>query len=373
MASIVVSPEKPLAKTAVRVTFASLEATTNHVELFATSAPLGSQLRAQIDSETSGRHLVFNGPSSARYDFTPDKGGVYGFLVQEVSRGEAKANVFQGDRAGAANPTLNAQSSVSVHVGEKLRLKLGQQPDECELVACVWGNTITATTVEFYGFGSPALENPTSLRAESAALNAALVAAVGGLSGISVDTALGSIAADFVTTRNGYNTHVAKTTSSIHDNSDELRRLGSGYVADDPIAAETSINALRQRFVEHISTMFSLEPPAVPDPGDPLNPPLETHDSPDGKAAFMFSGAASSTQSHFAALADMIVALEIHKANTGSHSVADDDSVTIASPLLNVHCAWFRALRLAAPQIPIERNSGAAKLEQLGGFTIDEQ
>jgi hypothetical protein len=357
MTALSASPDLPLAGSQIRVSFTGTDSATTHIRLYATDAPVGSEIYEALQKTEAGEIVKFNAKKTATWLFEPDKGGKYSFRIQEVVEGNSSASRFDGDTIGASSPVLGASTSDYVSVGEAMTFTLGQSPDTADLKLCIWDDTVRETTLSTHGFPSPVIESHSSIRAEAAALNSTLRSLVIGLKDDTANTIVGGLDADFLLVKAAVNAHLA-ATGSIHSNTDTLRALGDGYGADTDSAAEQSINALRQALSDHMGAILNT-----------ATTPVTTHDSADGKSAAQFSGASQGRSTHYLALADTIVTLESHKANTGAHGAADAaPTVTGISVLLQICAAWWRAMRLTSPLAPSGRNTGAATLEQLGGF-----
>ena len=360
MPTLTTSPVYPVPGQKVQVTFSALNAATTHVVLTPLLAPVDSELREQIDQHGARVEPVFNELATNRFDFEPDKGGVYTFTLREEQRSLERSKRHEKDTQGSPNPTVVATSTVTISIGEELTLQVGTGEDVTTLRLFVWGDSIRATTLEQHGIATPVLDEPQSQAAENAAIDSSVVSALEALSGQTATTVLGSFNSDFEAVRDNCNTHFSSAV--YHTNSDALRSLGDAYTADSIVAAEKSVNELWARLNDHMLNVTNLD--------DSVDPPFPaTHQEPDGTTYLITQGASSTRASQYMALADILVALEVHKDVSDAH-LTDDSSASVAgSLLLQVFSAYVRALRASSPASPPEQNSARALLVHFGGFT----
>lgn len=361
MATLVPAPDYPIPGQDCSITFAGLVAGTNQVQVNATLAPAGSELRRRIDAARGEVVDVYSGSAADPWRFKPDKGGVYTFDLLEFEVQSSSGALFQGDPGGAPRPVLKTTTTVALYVGERLSLKLGEPPHQCDLVVFVWNNTVRATSVPVQGVATPALENPSSPAAASATYDPTLIGLVASLDNDSAASILGTFPDDFAAVATAWNTHVANGTA--HNNADTRHPISSGWGATTIKGAPAAINELRRLMASH---MGSLTIPAA----DPTDPPVTIHDAVDGRTVFQSAGCQEGRGSQYFALADAMVRLAEHKALASPvHNSADAGAAPTVGTLVAIAARYITALRLTSPTLPPSRNPGAASLEQFGGFT----
>lgn len=355
-ASISPTPTYPIPGERVEISFAGLNAATNAVQLFAVTAPAGSALDTRIKESTKNRVRVFDGDTATKWIFEPDKGGVYTFTLEELTRVSPSLGMFAGDLGGTSSPTAVATTIVTLSVGQKLTHQLGTSQDSAELVVFIWGDYVRATTLPVHGIASPAIINPSSATAAAAIEATDVVAAIAALIDIDAGSILGSVATVFASLRDAYQAHALNATH--HNVDDDVNTIGDGFVATSPKAAENSINELRRQLAAH------MENPT--DSGGTTRP----HDAVDGANAFMTSGASTDAATHYAALVDAWIVYSGHIA-TGSpvHNSADvTNTAPTLSPLMTLHRRFFEAIADQSPSPPAATNAGVTTLAQRAGF-----
>lgn len=365
MPSLTLAPTYSLPNREVRLRPAGLNSSTNKVELYWAAAPEGSEQKALIDKGT-GRQLAFQGSEDEEWRFTPSVPGVYVLQLDEYLIRERAVSVFQNDPRGAPAPTLLASTTVTIPIGEKMTMAVGEDPNSATLIVYVWQDTIRRTTVQLQGEASPTLERAQNQSATSAAIAPSVVAKVDALIDQTASTVIGTFSNDFEAIRAAVASHMSNT--SAHTSSDVLRALGSAYTANSPMAAKSAINALRQSFFQHIQAKYALDSENVS--YDPMSPPTPSvvHSQVDGTTVFLTSGAGDSRSSQYLALADLYIALSTHKGLSSVHTGVDANPIGSTSPLLNIFIEFLSAANTTSPTPPSYRNAGAALLEQLGGF-----
>jgi hypothetical protein len=359
MAALAASPERPIPRQTVKITFTGLASGTNQVRVFAVAAPEGSEVRQQMDRATADRPRLHEGPVDVPWDFTPDRGGVYRFLVEELQVQSASRAMFQGDPAGAPQTEILATSTVVLRVGQRLQLPLGVSPNTAQLRVFVWGDTIRPTTVAVHGEATPAVVSPTTLTATNAASATDVLTAVAALANETADDVIGNPASVFSSLRTAYAAHIANATP--HAAADTHNTIGAGYAASNPSALIRAINRLRQQLRGHQDNLV--------DRSDPESTPTAPHTSPDGINQYLTAGAADAA-SAIPALVDAWMVYEAHRVTLSSvHSSADTTNTGPAlSPLMTVHRRFFEALTATTPTVPPSINEGVSTLAQLGGF-----
>lgn len=357
MAAVLVpAPTYPLPGQRCSISFTGLAIGTTKIQLNATNAPDGSAIKGRINAARGEVVNEYSGKSSEPWLFTPDIGGVYTFDLIELQETPASGIQFAGDTSSAPNPTITQQGTVVLYVGEKMTLKLGENPHQCDLIVHVWNDTVRRTTIELHGIESPKLDSPKSPAAASAVYDATLLGLVDALVDVTVATILGTFSADFTAVHTAYNAHVGDNV--VHNNADTDNDLETAWNAYNSKSAAASINELRRRLGVHIGTKTLLDGTTT------------THDSIEGTSVFQSSGATDSRASQYFALADAYLRLEAHKVlGAPVHNSSDTDPAASVGPLTEICIQYITALQASSPTLPPARNSGAARLEQFGGFT----
>jgi len=361
MATLVPAPEYPIPSQDVSITFTGLVAGTNQIQVNATMAPTGSEIRRRIDAARGQVVDVYSGSATVPWKFKSDKGGVYTFELLEFVVRPSSGAMFAGDPAGSPQPVLQTKTTVLLYVGERLTLKMGEAPHQLDLVVFVWNDTVRATSVPVHGVATPALENPTSPAAASAKYDAPLLILVDALDGDLASSVLGTFATDFANVATAWNAHLANATA--HNNADTLRPIAAGWSAATIKGAPAAISELRRLMTAH---MGSLTIPAA----DPVDPPVPIHDAIDGTTVFQSAGCQEGRASQYFALADAVARLAEHKAiGAPVHNSVDAGAAPTIGALTTIMARYITALRLTSPTPPPARNPGASTLEQFGGFT----
>lgn len=352
-ASIISEPAYPVQGQLCKITFDGLHADTNFVRLFPVSAPIGSKLREALDAAKGQLAEVHSGASGLPWNFTPDKGGVYTFKLDETATQPSSGSLFENDPTGAPQPTPTQSGSVVLYVGQKLEMTLGASPNEVTLRLFVWNDTIRSTTVAVHGEDTPALVNATSVLAENASYDTSVLDAVAALDGLTATAAAGTLPADFLTARGLYIAHASNTTA--HTNNDDVNALSTGWTAANTKAAEEAIRSLRFAIDSHTKQLTDVADATV-------------HPIIDGTTAFVSNGANDEPQTQFFALADAIVRIQQHAALSGTHASVVAIADQSVGPLTALCIALIEALQDQTPTIPTAKNPGAARLGQLAGF-----
>jgi len=359
MATLLSRPLRPIPGRPVEITFSGLDAGTTHVRVYAVAAPAGSAVRQRIDQATKERPILHEGPVETPWSFTPDRGGVYRFFVEEIKQTPSSGALFQHDPAGAEKPEILATSNVLLQVGQRMQHTLGTGRDTAQLRVYVWGSTVYATNVAEHGEATPAVVLPTSQTAANAAADSDVVTAVADLAGKTAATIVGNPASVFASLRSAYAAHIANNT--VHDAKDEFNTVGAGYAGTNAAALRNAINVLRQKLRGHQDNLV--------DRKDPENIPPEPHDNIDGSNHFLVAGAAD-VASAIPALVDCWLTYEGHrKLGAPVHNSADNTNVGPSlSPLMTVHRRFLEALFSHTPNTPPDTNEGVSALSQLAGF-----
>jgi hypothetical protein len=136
-------PAYPPPNWETRVTFTLTESNTNWVRVWVTAAPEGSELRAKLDAKAAlNRFEVYAGPGGANalWKQTFGVGGKYTLVAQEYTRGATEfGGGYQNDARGAQTETkVGAESTLSLHIGQRLTSTISAGADSVDLALWVW-------------------------------------------------------------------------------------------------------------------------------------------------------------------------------------------------------------------------------------------
>lgn len=367
MPSLTLAPSLPIPETKVKVSFSGLNSATNYVRLIPKIAPEGSGIariidQAELDSTTPAP--VFEGKSAAEWDASFEVGGIYTFRLFEETRSTVSAR-FDGDTQGAANPSPVADSDVTIVVGTKLTLQVGQQPHTATVTVFAWGDYVRPTTIGEHGIVTPKIESTSSPEAIAAVNTSAVISAVAALSNATFTTILGDLQTTvwgpLVTAFNG---HIA--TTPRHTSADPYSTISAGLSVSTPQRREKAINEFIRLLGNHMNST------TVPDPsGDQSDPPLTIHGAKDGVSVQLILGTGRNTAEQYSALADASLSFSEHvDADSPIHGGSASAYVIPTTPLFAIHLEFQRVLRSASPTIPSEVSGAVARLTTAGGFTV---
>src|SRR5690606_24187246 len=154
---------------------------------------VGSDLQNQLDTKAATRIPVLEGDTGRPHVFQPDRGGVFTFVVQELTKG---ANTYGGGYQGAPgthrSETIIGESTVTITVGQRLTCRVGRPGDQARLAVHVWGDSIRPTTVQTHGEKTPAITDANSARARTAIETTTVRAALEALTDETAADVLGS-------------------------------------------------------------------------------------------------------------------------------------------------------------------------------------
>lgn len=373
--SMTASPARPLPRRDVQLT---LEATTgNYFKLLCTSAPPGSELQKQLDTKAATRVPVLEGDTGRPYVFRPDRGGVFTFVVQELTKG---ASTYGGGYQGATDThpseTIIGETTVTLTVGQRLTCRIGLPPDTATLVLFVWGDTIRKTTRQEHGEASPAIIEPASDRAKWAIEVPAVQTALAALVDMTAAAALGSFAAvttalvDAFTAHLSHAGHAAPDTYNALDSS--YRNPGTSH------GFQLILPAIQRHIDRHTRTDHGGYLDTGPDPDEWIPAGTGTGDwhAPSGSVVADWTNlpaqtSASGQTEALMILADLWHSYEEHRQSTAVHTTADttNDAGTLPA-LLELFRTFIAETRSGSPTVPSTANSGAMLLMQVGAVEV---
>lgn len=373
MTTLAVLPTYPIPGAQFAASFTLTESGTNYVRVWCTAAPDGSELDKKLDetAASSPRVLVYEGDGTTAAKDMPwraklDKGGVYTLVAQEYTKGTGFGGGYQDDdRANLEETKVGSEATLSLYIGQRFTSTVGTNPDTAKLVFWVFNNTIRQTTLALHGESTPAVTNPATARAKTAATCAAVAAELSPLIGMAVSTALATSSldvtlADFITR---FNAHIARTTGSTHANADADNAIVTDLAGmPTPTSLPSFVNEALRRLRQHMtndsgsgvgSATSTYHSPGAVDTADMTNLPLvrSTSSADDGYAAF----------------ADLYRAYEAHRVNTAVHGAADNVNSLAAIPqLMQVNQRFLESLASTAPTAAPGETTAIALLKNWG-------
>jgi hypothetical protein len=352
--SFVISPPYPIPGMTARLTLSGADADANFWRASVTAAPVGSALRVRLDGSGKERVQVHESDLAVPYDLKLDKGGVYHFLIEEFTRGSsANGGGWEGSPAAAPSLDKLAESTQTLHVGERCDIKLGVAPDTATLSLFVFDETIRATSFAVHTIETPGIFSPSSQIATNAAADPLLEDALAALVDITAASAVGSIATLTDSLIESYNNHIAYLTS--HNGADTYNDVDEGCVSASPEALPEVLNLFRRKLEAHMGDT------------DGSGTAAGYHDNHDNRNKFSRAGGAGDGLSSWNAYLDLRRVFEQHLSTaSGVHNVIDvvNGPLTVIPPIPAVLNIFLSALLSATPSVPETVNTGAAYLRK---------
>ena len=357
MTTIATNPTYPVPDRDTEITI-TLTESSNFVRVWCTAAPDGSPLRDQLDKARAARLQVYanNGGSGFLWKQRFNQGGVYSFVAQEYSVNPGVGGKFEGDPTGSGDETkAGTEATLTIYVGQRFVQRMGTAQDGAELVLWLWNDSIRATRADTHGEDSPAIINPTSDRARTAAISTDVVAAVTALTDSTVTGVIGdpaTISSDFLTV---WNAHLADVTVHAATDSDNTLPVGLAS-AGNPAGLQTFVGESLRRQRRHYTNDTS----TGADTGG-------YHDVSGLKHDWTNYPVVDAADPAYAALAEQWRSYEAHRVTTSVHSATDTTNTLTALPaLLEAHRLFFAVLATAAPDTPPTQASGASVIVNYG-------
>lgn len=374
-ATVTTSPTYAVPNRPARVVFTPANGNCNFVRVWATMAPEGSAIRADIDKNKRNRALVYQGQPGATHAwrYTFEKGGAYTLVLQEYERGNGWGGGYEGDARGAPYETvLGSEQSLALNITQRMTMPLGTVEHQATLVLFVNNGLVVTTVPSVHGEASPAIVEPTSDRATAAAFDSSVTAAVVGLSGKTVQAHLLSSGTSFhlktlmSELRSAWAGHLANSGGTYHDAADSDNVMPVALappgvdLSPDHAAASCSemLRLMRQHYLN--------------DNGEGLGS-AAYHPVPDADNLPIMDGI-SDLAGAFAAVGDMRRSFTAHGANTTVHNPADSTNVVAAIStssygLAYIHELYMTALASTDATPPPGGTSAATFLVQQAGMT----
>ncbi|HEU4544343.1 MAG TPA: hypothetical protein VFR23_24645 [Jiangellaceae bacterium] len=373
MATLTTRPAVPIPGRKTSVIVDPSNATTNWIRLWCTVAPADTQIQEQISSNRLARSLVYEGPPRESYPwrYTFEKGGAYTLKLQEYIRGNAWGGGYDGDPRGAPSETKNgSEQDLTLYIAERLTQRLGFGDDTATLVVFVLNDTVVRTLEQAHGQNSPAIVEPSSERAETAASTGAIATALGTLVGASSTTLIGDPGNKIDHYIERFRSHAADAT--IHDVADDQADLFANYIGATGFEGmANAVTKLRRRYELHLLNArenVSANPEYV-NPGS-----VDLHNAGglklDLKNALLPISVSSDPATIYAGLGDFWRAYEAHRPFGGHPSADATYTLTAPVTLLLVHKEFMTSLAAATPTAGAGQSAGSAALVG-AGFEAD--
>jgi hypothetical protein len=149
------------------------------IRIWLTDAPRGSALRKKLD-ESGASRIAFDPPtvqSGKDFDFTPDRGGGYVLVLDELvydKPGGVNPNfggAYEGDPQGAKFERIQTSASTTLYVASEFTSLLGFGQDRATLHLHIANDAIVPLRKDVHGVVSPRIDLPSqpSARARLAA------------------------------------------------------------------------------------------------------------------------------------------------------------------------------------------------------------
>lgn len=356
---------------------ATVDTAANFVRLWCTDAPVGSVYRQQLDKTTTARLEITPPNAPAAGGISPgvafnaqlEVGGRYTFIGQEYTLG---ASDYGGGYSNApdaykSETKLGGEQTLYVYIGQRMTHRLGSSAyGTASLVVYAWNDTIRATTLEVHGVLSPAIINPSTPRALSAASASGVQTQLALFKDAAVTTLfpnLATLVAEMVLDipkhmKNTGGTFHKNTTTGLatpdSDNSPEIGYLSSR--CSTPVGLARAANVIYSRLLQHMH--------------NGTDGSSRYHSDTDFTNALLCDGGGSDadTSLSVAAIADIYRVYEAHRADATSHDAADGVNTlgTVLGPLLSLHKEFFAAMATLTPTTAGGTQTAVTRLNAYG-------
>ncbi len=370
MADLDYSPALPAPKRQVSVTFSLTESGSDFIRVWCTVAPTGSELDSKINSanDPRNRYQIFEGSVSQSWNFTFDKGGKYTFVAQEYLKGAGYGGGYEGDPNGAANEELiGAESTLTIHIGQRVTQPVGPAGDQSTLVLWVWDDTIRETTKAFHGEDSPCLAQlSTTPRALTALQSASVETALANLIDVNVTTAIGNVSTIVSQLVDQINEHFADSSAHLTDDTANTIRLSFSF-ATSATELPKFVNQAIQSLSAHYVNDFGAAGTGVYGPDTAaFHQPASTIVS-DRVNALVYQSVSSFGEA-YGALADIYRSAVAHALNDTVHTLTSALGLSALPKILLVHSAYCAILASTNPAVPPAQSTGVQTLISSAGF-----
>lgn len=341
----------------------------NFWRAWCTSAPLGSKLRGQIDTEVAARIETTSGGAADTPTLELDQGGAYTFACQEYTKGASTyGGGYDGSPDGFQTETkIGAESTSTIYVGQRLVTRVGAPSyGQADCVVWVFNTKIRSTTLKVHGEATPAFLSPSNERAIVACQNATALATLATLDGVTATNAIGSLDTLCGEIRTDLPNHFNNVGAQYH---------GAGGVPAPDTDHDTAIENLPAApttpagFVAFFSTVrANLALHMANSPGAYHKPAAVEPDYVNALLAPLPAGAEMAQV--LCAAGDIFARYNAHCASATHHLNVDAANVltTALGVLVQVHRDFVAAMRPMAPTAPVAINPGAVQLIHGAGF-----
>lgn len=365
MTSLTTLPPYPVPGRDCQLSFVLTESGTNYLRIWITDAPEGSAEKAKLDKDGGTRIPFYTGDAKA-ITFKPEAGGVYKLTCQEYVKGSGYGGAYEGDPNGAPSETkVGAEVTVDLVVGQRVTQTLGYGADTATLVWWIFGAHVRATTLATHGEDTPAVVEPTSLRAQIAAKDPTVLVYAGNSANSLVTDLVGdisAIAADIVG-----KLHAHQIYPTPHHTTDTDNILPDGLATSvGPKNLAEVMNRVFAIFRAHLTNVDGN------DGGDIGSAPFHqlTSITRSDRTNLPIVESVGDLAQAYASIGDYVRCHEGHLANLAVHSSADGANNLISMPgLVRLHRYFFAALAALAPTVPPTMNSGVVTAVSRAGFT----
>lgn len=373
--AIIASPETPVTTKGAKLSFA-LSGGGNFVRLWCTAAPLGSQLRQQIDASSSSREEIFSGdalPSSEPFLFKPDVPGKYTVVAQEYRRGATGyGGGYAGDRNGFSSETkIGSETTSSLVFGQRLTMQLGVSPDTATLVLYVWDDKVQATTFALHGERSPAIVSPSSDAAKNAAATLDTPTTMSAFVDQTATAILGSIDVVTVDMMNNFSAHFA-TTGSVHAAADPYNGTSTSYAF--PTSKKATLKTVAELLTGlqlHMATDQSRRTPFVSSGQGTGSWHVVSGNVVADNANILIATPPTDMNGAYVAIADLWRAYEAHRQSTQVHTAADSANDLSSPPMLmGLHVGFLILIQSSSPLPAETENPGVPILVGGAGMKV---
>ena len=357
--TLTTTPLYALPSAAVPLT-ATVDNAANFVRLWCTDAPIGSVYRKLLDKTQATRIEITppNAPTAGgispgvEFYAQLEVGGRYIFVGQEFTLG---ATTYGGGFSNSADAfdsetQIGAEQTLYVYVGQRMTHRLGASScGTASFLVHVWDSTIRSTSQDVHGVLSPAIVNPSTPRAVSAASSTDVLTQLALFKNANVSTLSPNLATLIAEMVLDIPRHMSNTGGVFHLNTttglatpDSDNNLEITYLSNrcsTPTGLARAASVLYSRLRQHQSNGASGA--------------SRYHSDTDFTNAFLCDGGGSESDASlgFAAIADVYRVYEAHRADATSHSLADavNNLTTALGPLLSLHEAFLRAMSTLSP------------------------
>lgn len=364
MTTLALTPTYPAAGRICSVVIGLEESGADFARLWCTLAPEASPEGKKLRETGQDRIELYadSGGDGHPFQFKPQVGGKYTFVVQEYRKRTGAGPTFEGDPRGATAQItkLGSEATLTFFAGQRMTMPIGAQPDDATLAFWVWDATIRATTLAEHGEQSPRVYHQAiaTSRARAAIESATVTAALAALADVAATTAAGALAALISNFQTRWNAHAANAT--VHDAADTANPMPAGFeTASDMEGLVQYVS----RALEKLGRHFTNDSGTGADSADYHNVSGKKHDW-DNQPLIK---SAASVEEAYAGFAELHRCYELHRVDTAIHNSADTTALTALPALMAVHEAFLQVLADSEATPPPAQSSGVMTLMQLTG------